>query len=278
MIDQSILDQVKEKSISDYLQSKGVLKDAKRSTAKNSFFHSPFTDDRTASLNVNEHKNSFFDYSAQLGGDIIKLCMELERCEFKTAVEKLSGLNLSNVKPPEETFNELVITKTHELKNLHLEDYLHYERKINVSLCYSYIQEVHFHFSKNPEKKQYAVGFKNDKGGFDLRSKFSKVAKSPKWFTTINPGTKKVSVFEGFMDFLSAVTFWNMKPAHTVIILNGSAMIHFVDFMPYSDISFYGDNDTGGNKAFAQMPPHTKDKRGLFNGYNDFNEFLVKRI
>jgi hypothetical protein len=276
MIDKTIIENTKEKSISAYLLGKGVIQDTKRSTPKNSFFHSPFTDDRSASLIVNEHKNTFFDYSAQMGGDVIKICMEMERLTFNQSVEKLSGLNLAPVKPKEETQNELIIDKVSELKNLHLEDYLHFERKINVSLCFKYLCEVHFHFTNNPKKKQYGIGIKNDKGGYDLRSKYSKIATNPKAITTINPGQKTVLVFEGFMDFLSAVTVFNKHPEHTIIILNGSAMICFVDFSRYDKIKFYGDNDRGGNTTLSKMPKTTVDCRFLFKAYNDFNEFLIK--
>ncbi|TKB96865.1 CHC2 zinc finger domain-containing protein [Pedobacter cryophilus] len=278
MINPEIITQVKEKSISEYLKSRNVTQDLKRSTSKNSFFNSPFTDDRTASLIVNENKNTFFDYSYQKGGDIIMLVQELERVDFHTAIEKLSGLSLAQVKTKEETQNDLIIDSISELKNLHLEDYLHYERKINVALCFQYLNEVHFHFSNNPNKKQYAVGFKNDKGGFDLRSSYSKIATAPKWYTTINPGHSSVSVFEGFMDFLSAVTYWGKQPTNTAIILNGSAMIPFVDFSPYTECFFFGDNDKGGNKTIAQMPDKTKDCRYIFKGYGDFNDFLVQRV
>lgn len=276
MINPEIIQSVKEKSISEYLRAKNVKQDTKRSTSKNSFFYSPFTNERTASLVVNESKNTFFDNSYQIGGDVIKICMELEKCDFKTALEKLSGLNLTQTKPQEQEHNILIVDKVHELRNLHLEDYLTLERKINVSICYKYLCEVHFHYSNNPKKKLYAVGFKNDLGGYEIRNAFTKVMKVPKTITTINPGCKSVSVFEGFMDFLSAVTYWQKQPTNTIIVLNGTSMISHADLTPYEKIYFYGDNGKGGNKTLAQMPSYTKDCRSIFKGYGDFNEFLVK--
>ena len=67
-----------------------------------------------------------------------------------------------------------------------------------------------------------ALGFKNDRGGFELRNKFLKLSTSPKAITTIHGAAKALNVFEGFMDYLSALTYYNTSQLEgTAIILNG---------------------------------------------------------
>lgn len=272
MISETIITETKAKSITAYLLSQNIQLDGKRSSKKYSFFHSPFGGDKTASFVVNESKNTFYDHSKGFGGDIIKACELIEKVDFQTAVQRISGLSLQTIHLTERKESDFKITEVKQLENLHLEDYLHYTRKINTSLAFKYLHQVHF---TSNTKKQYAIGFKNDKGGFELRNEFIKIATSPKWFTTI-PGTKRCSVFEGFMDFLSAITFFNMQPTDTCIILNSANLVGHVDFSPYTKIRFFGDADTAGDKCLSQIP-NAIDARSIFKGYKDFNDFLVQK-
>lgn len=62
------LEEIKKISCTDYICSLGISKDRK-SNSNFSFFKSPFRDENTASLGVNERKNTWFDYGAGFGGD-----------------------------------------------------------------------------------------------------------------------------------------------------------------------------------------------------------------
>lgn len=166
----------------------------------------------------------------------------------------------------DEKKSDLEIIEVKPLSNNNLVNYLRFERQINIELAREFLHEVHF---QNKQKKQYAIGFKNDKGGFELRNKFLKIATSPKWITTI-PGTETKNIFEGFMDFLSAITYFNCKPKETIIVLNSATLIEKVDLT--GKIKFWGDNDNTGNECFSKM--NAIDERALFSGYKDFNEFL----
>jgi len=50
---------------------------------------SPFNEEKTPSFVVSEQKNIWHDFSAGVGGDAIKLVMDMERLSFAEAVEKL---------------------------------------------------------------------------------------------------------------------------------------------------------------------------------------------
>ena len=49
----------------------------------------------------------------------------------------------------------------------------------------------------------FAVGFRNDAGGWELRSERFKGGSSPKHITTLDNGSDMAMAFEGFIDFLS---------------------------------------------------------------------------
>lgn len=57
----------------------------------------------------------------------------------------------------------------------------------------------------------FAIGFRNDGGGWELRSERFKGSSSPKQITTVDHQSDKVIVFEGFMDFLACLS---MKHPH----------------------------------------------------------------
>lgn len=261
------LDIIKQKSCSEYLQSKGFELDRK-SNSKYSFFKSPFRDERTASLCINENKNTWFDYGAGFGGDVIRLVEIYEKVDFKEACMILNGSSFKNIKPQKKK-SDLVIDDVRNLSNKNLINYLRYDRRINISLAKKYVKEVYFTL-KN--KKQYAIGFENDKGGFELRNKYLKISTAPKWFSSIK-GDGATNIFEGFMDFLSLMTYYNLEPTENVIILNSVSMIEKVDIV--GDVKFWGDNDKAGDACLSKIT--AIDMRGLYKPYKDINEFLCTR-
>ncbi len=129
-----------------------------------------------------------------------------------------------------------------------------------------------------------ALGFKNDRGGFELRNKFLKLSTSPKAITTIHGAAKALNVFEGFMDYLSALTYYNTSQLEgTSIILNGVGQKK--DLMEvihkYDQVTLYLDNDKAGYDLVNQVHAVHSNVRNmglmLYPTSKDFNEFLVKR-
>lgn len=262
------LDLIKQKSCTEYLLSKGLEKDRK-SNNRYSFFKSPFRNERTSSLCVNENKNTWFDYGAGFGGDVIRLVEVCENVSFKTALEILGDSTFKEVKQKTNKSN-LVINDVKSLNNNNLISYLRNERLINIDIARKYVKEIHFTLN---DRQQYAIGFENDKGGFELRNKYLKISTSPKWFTSINEGDV-INVFEGFMDFLSLMTHYNSEPKEKVIVLNSVSMVDKVDLT--DNTKFWGDNDNAGNECLKKLK--AKDMRKLYHGYKDINEFLCRNI
>ena len=125
----------------------------------------------------------------------------------------------------------------------------------------------------------------NDDGGFVLRSSRSKRCSSGGHTTLECPETEHrdtVSVFEGFMDFLSWFEYngFGELPCD-VCVLN--SVVNVKPASPWlaghSSIELYLDNDPAGKKASADITANckaseVKDRSSLYEGYKDFNEML----
>jgi DNA primase len=86
----SDIEQLKQYPISDYLSSNGIQP---FNTVGNQIaYHSPLTNERTASFLVEPTKNVFNDYSSGQKGDIITLIKILERMTFSEAINRLQAL------------------------------------------------------------------------------------------------------------------------------------------------------------------------------------------
>ena len=74
-------------------------------------------------------------------------------------------------------------------------------------------------------KQYYAIGFKNNAGGYELRNEKFKASSSPKDITLIKNQAEKIAVFEGFFNFLSyqAIHQKQEQPPTNFLILNSTS-------------------------------------------------------
>ena len=74
-------------------------------------------------------------------------------------------------------------------------------------------------------KTCYALGFKNDSGGYELRNKNFKGSGSPKDIRFIENGSNTLAVFEGFFDFLSYRSLYYKQQGHlgNFLVLNSAS-------------------------------------------------------
>lgn len=264
-------EQLKQLSIVGYLLGKGLQPDKSKTSRAYTFFCSPFRSERTASFAVNNSKNTFFDYGAGFGGDIIRLVELYEKCSFLEACAKLAGTQGLEPIVPKPEKNKIEIVSIGKLSSGHLLRYLQVDRRLELQYCYAYLNEVHVLING---KRNYMVGFKNDAGGFELRNRYLKIGTSPKAITSLLvPGATYTSIFEGWPDFLSYCTLRKSLPANNVIVLNSASLVKHV-CLNEQVAYFYGDNDETGTKVLQHLP--ATDMRHLYHGYKDLNEYLVK--
>lgn len=274
------IQKIKDKSIVDYLAKRGIQ--PKRRSGRNWAYISPIGGESVPSLMVNIHKNRFRDYHANKHGDIITLVQEIENCDFKTAISKLSNEEYGELTVHETVKNPkpgIVITKVQEITDRELIKHFTNERKIDEGVLKRYCKQVSYKFpnGKKPDKEYTAIGFENSMGGWELRSSWQKVASPPKSYTKIKGEGTDVNLFEGFSDFLAALTYFRVdRFRHTTYILNGTGQINVLKpFLDGVKVNAFGDNDKAFDDVLNELDKSIiNDCRYYFGFHNDFNKFL----
>jgi len=274
---------IKAKEIASYLRNHGYQE--KRSNGKWTFFMSPFREETNPSFGVNNIKNTWSDFGTEDGGDIIELVMKIEKVDFLKACEILQGnkgISLPNYTPPKIESEAIIIIEDYDW-DLTVWDYMIGIRGISPKVLRRYCSPVLFRFTNSESHREYsAAGFRNDLNGWEARNINWKVASLPKSFSTIKgeSGSDVVNLFEGFIDFLSALTYWgkvNFKD--TSHVMNGTGMIgSLLPFLKGKKVRYFGDNDKDGDKILYRLREEgilVTDFRGIYDWHNDFNAFLT---
>jgi hypothetical protein len=270
---------IKITHIIDYLGAKGFQ--PVKINSNTALYFSPFREEKTLSFNVSMKKNVWFDFGPGEGGNLVKLVMMLENYSLNEALTNLNGnlhSRLVRDLPPFDENEHIRITHTRLLQRRSLTKYLD-SRRISLIFSRKYLKEANYTVH---HKKYFALAFKNDRGGYELRNEFFKGGSSPKYFTTIpGPDPTRLSVFEGFMDFLSACTYYDQLPGCKTIILNSLSFLPRIEseLAIAKTVNLYLDNDTAGRKATQKTldsHPHAKDwAQIVYPDFKDFNDFLM---
>jgi 5S rRNA maturation endonuclease (ribonuclease M5) len=269
---------IKNISITQYLVANGFkpVKSAYGST----WFSSPLrTGDRTPSFKVDENKNVWFDFGLGNGGTLFTLLRDLYRISDREVFAILEGLGSSFLQtaPELQVQSCLGIDQVIPLQSPLLVEYLT-SRAINLNYARRYLSQIHYTIRNT---RYFALGFQNDKGGWELRNRNWKGSNSPKYFRTIPGKEPGLNVFEGFMDFLSALSHFRSPVLNnTTIVLNSVSFIK--DLIPllnsYMQVNLFFDNDTAGEEAsrmIIQSHSNTKNQANeLYPNYKDFNDML----
>jgi len=281
--------QANEMNIAGFLMSKGINPDIH--SGNNFWYCSPLRNEKTPSFKVDRIKNVWYDYPIFTGGRLVDLICKMYNVDISGALLILTGAKPS-IQTPSFSFDQLndfehesttEIRHIQPLQNQALIQYLN-SRKINTELAAKYCNEAYYKTTASP-KQYFSIAFENDSKGYELRNKYFKGSTSPKDITTI-PGenTLAVNVFEGFMDFISALTYYQAEcSACVTIVLNGVGFIEkFINLLPgYNKINLYLDNDRAGNEATKRIqelrPKAVNRSQIIYPQYKDFNEFLINQ-
>lgn len=271
---------IKRLSIRSYLSERGLY--PTKDNPRYGLYLSPLREERTPSFKVDYVQNLWYDFGLGEGGSIIDLVMRLERCDF-TQVLRLLGsgertpmaIPVPSSVPP--TVPALRLLSDIPLRHSALVGYLS-SRGIDPIIASACCREVHYAVGG---RNYFAVGFRNDAGGWELRSERFKGCVSSKHITTIDNRSNTVVAFEGFMDFLS---YFSMKPDEwphiDVAVLN--SVVHLPKAISFLDrhatIHAFFDNDEAGRKATAELkrlcPNSTViDRSHLYREHKDLNEY-----
>lgn len=253
---------------------------------KEAWYQSPFRLESQASFKVCLLRNSWFDHGGGFGGNVIDLVVNLKKCDVSEALQFLTDLsnyadnNFSFHQKPkidyiaEKNYN---IIKVISLEHKALIDYL-LSRKIDIRIAKKHCKEIHY---KLNSKRYFAIAFKNDKNGFEIRNKYIKGNLVAKEITSIKKESNQVCVFEGFIDFLSFRTLYKEKSfSMDYVILNSVSNSKNIlsKIKNYKKIFCFLDNDTSGRNATKFLLKNLKNSIDFsfkYRGYNDFNEYLI---
>lgn len=275
---------IKNYDLVDYLANLGF--EPKSIRGINYWYFSPFRKEKTAFFKVNRKINRWYDHGIAKGGTLIDFGIHYFQCDFKEFLERWAASNFSTIdqiKPYQKVTlieeSKLVIKCVKALTSPALLNYLN-EREVDPKIGKQYCKQVTY---KLGDKSYYGPGFQNDSGGFELRNPFYKYASSPKDITSIIQNHLEVNVFEGFMDFLSYLTYQPKSiKENDFIILNGLGFFEKAKFLlkHHQHIHLYLDRDPSGIKAIASAlasDKRYKDESMHYQHHKDFNEWWIKK-
>ncbi|VYU28532.1 DNA primase [Paraprevotella clara] len=274
------IQEVKTIQISDFLADKGYEPINKKGYKW--WYLSPLHTEQTASFKVDLNKNLWYDFGLGKGGNIIDLAMTLFHTQ--NISEVLHRMDHSIIIPTSPvklvSSSETTPFKDIEVKELAHPALLNYllSRGIDSVMTKSQCLEIHY---KSCGKNYFAIGFRNDAGGYELRNPYFKGCIAPKAITTIINHEAKCHVFEGFIDYLSYLTLYGKCDA---VVLNSIVNIPHALFVlnGYSDIYCYLDNDKAGQMGTQQivtaLGDRCTDAAKEYDGYKDLNEYLMSKL
>lgn len=214
------------------------------------------------------------------GGSIIDLVMRLERCDFTQALRFLGSGERTPIAAPVPssvlpTVPVLRLLSDIPLRHPALVGYLS-SRGIDPDMAFGYCREVHYAIKG---REYFAVGFRNDAGGWELRSERFKGGVSPKHITTIDNRSDTVLAFEGFMDFISYLSMEKQLQTNAAVlnsVVNLPKAIPFLD--RHATVHTFFDNDEAGCRATADLKrlcPNSSviDRSHLYREHKDLNEY-----
>ena len=292
------LQTIKETDITAYLKSIGHL--PQQTKGNDLWYISPLHEEKTPSFKVNKMLNCWYDHSLGKGGNLVDFLLLHHGCSLRDLLRHPSRFfsfpqpssthprseyeakKIQSVSEPQNEPSEgIKILSEKAITNSYLLSYLR-SRSIPLSLAQQHLREIHYKLYKRP---YYALGFRNDSGGYELRNKYFKGSSSPKDVTTFSSAQNKeeLSVFEGFFSFLSYLALQEEKevPLTNSLVLNSLSFFErsLNKMEAYPKVHLYLDNDNAGHQVTAnalERDQRFTDKRSLYAGSKDFNEWLVQ--
>lgn len=266
-------------------------------------FHSPFREDKDASLHIDPDQNIWYDHGAGVGGGNIDLVMRCKGCTAGEAAKFILSLEAGAGKsttalaarysgagaPRISHSAPNRIVRVQYLHSAHLLAYCQ-SRGIPSHLASRYCREVTLR-GKTAGRTYENIGFLNNSGGYALKAPTGFKSTTKAGVTTIDthgdftdrPSDDVVSVFEGFFDFLSWLACFGIQvPSSDALVLNSVA--NLTRGLPYlqqhRQVICCLDRDPAGRKALEDIRAAldgatVEDGSAIYEGFKDLNEWWV---
>lgn len=254
------------------------------------WYRSPLRQEQTPSFKVDTALNCWYDFGLVRGGNIIDLAAELYQSTDLRYLMRCIANNypvpsvqtVASSYPQRHSAPSMERFAVVQLKHRALFAYLQ-ERGIPAHIAKENCKEAHYSVNG---KSYFAVAFENVSGGWELRNRYFKGCRGRKDISYLpwsrdGPSTE-CAVFEGFIDYLSALTLGIISGADAIIL---NSVVNVNEAVPYlkgyTAINCYLDNDNAGQTALAELTAiygsTVIDRSPLYSELNDLNDFLVNR-
>ena len=277
------IDAMRQISLADFLARLGH--EPVRRSGNEFWYRAPYRNERTPSFRVNVAKRLWYDFGLGKGGDIFTLAGEFARsgdfmARARFIAETARMPLVASEKPlflPEPSEPAFEGVEAVPLLRSTLTDYLA-ERGIPYAVAYRHCCRLNYGVRG---KRYFAVGFPNVAGGYEIRSRYFKGCVPPKDVSLIKPedtAPDVCSVFEGFMDFLSAATL-GLETGDCLVLNSVSNVEKAMRYLDgYGHIDCYLDRDEAGRRTLEMLKGHYEervcDRSALYDGCKDLNEYL----
>ena len=277
------IDAMRQIPLADFLARLGH--EPVRRSGNELWYRAPYRSERMPSFRVNVAKQLWYDFGLGKGGDIFTLAGEfvgsgdfMEQVKFiaETARVPFAAMEKPQFlpKPSEPVFEGVEAVP---LLRSPLTDYLA-ERGIPYGIASRYCCRLNYGVRG---KRYFAVGFPNMAGGYEVRSRHFKGCIPPKDVSLVkleNTAADVCSVFEGFMDFLSAATL-GLETGDCLVLNSVSNVEKAMKHLDaYGRIDCFLDRDEAGRRTLETLKGHygerVCDRSALYDGCKDLNEYL----
>ena len=278
------IDAIRQIPLADFLAQLGH--EPVRRSGNELWYRAPYRSERTPSFRVNVAKQLWYDFGLGKGGDIFTLAGEfaqsvdfMEQARF---IAKASNMVVDRSekptyqpKPAEPAFEGVEAVP---LLRSPLTDYLA-ERGIPYAVASHHCFRLNYGVRG---KRYFAIGFPNMAGGYEVRSRHFKGCIPPKDVSLVkleNTAADVCSVFEGFMDFLSAATLGIVGNGDSLVLNSVSNVEKAMKHLDaYGRINCFLDRDEAGRRTLDVLGKRHSgricDRSALYDGCKDLNEYL----
>ena len=277
------IDAMRQIPLADFLARLGH--EPVRRSGNELWYIAPYRGERTPSFRVNVAKQLWYDFGLGKGGDIFTLAGEFaQSVDFKEQarfIAKAANMVVDRSekptyqpKPAEPAFEGVEAVP---LLRSPLTDYLA-ERGIPYAVASHHCFRLNYGVRG---KRYFAIGFPNMAGGYEVRSRHFKGCIPPKDVSLVkleNTAADMCSVFEGFMDFLSAATL-GLETGDCLVLNSVSNVEKAMKYLDgYGRIDCYFDRDEAGRRTLDVLGKRhggrACDRSALYDGCKDLNEYL----
>lgn len=265
------------------------------------WYASPFRREERPSFKINPERNVWYDFGAGTGGNVLDFALTYYRLttvrEALRALDRLdqdplppiTGPPVALAPPLADPVTAAPPADVRLMPLVHPALLAYLDRRgIGGVLARPHVRELHY---RRDGKPYFALAFPNAAGGYELRNPHFKGTHGPKDITVIERGGGgcpggDAALFEGFMDFLSALACGVLADGTTAVVLNSAALraraARWLAERGPTAVHLYLDHDAAGRELTTYFSTHlpslaVSDRSSRYVGYKDFNEYVAAR-